>query len=503
MLILRGFNKRRWSRVFLVALFLIVGLVLPSKSHALTWEQANTDGFGDSTNQVVTRMKVFNGQIYATVDGVVPGPVFTGARVLRSSDGTTWSQVNTDGFGDTNNIESIVQVYNSALYIGTINASGFELWKTTNGTDYAQIGTDGFGDTDNIGVYGMEVFNEKLYLGVDDPTNGTALFRLDSDTSWTQVNTDGFGSAANRNIWKFGVFGGNIYAGTLNSTTGTEVWRSNDGTTWIQVNTDGFGDVNNDYVSSFFYLGDYLYAGTYNGMTGTEVWRSNDGTTWTQVNTDGFGDAQTTWTGDDVAVINGTIYLGTRNDTDGSRMYVSTNGTTWTQEGSDGFGDVNNYAVYAITFNGRVYIAFSNVTTGAEIWRTTAMSTLSMTPETLTDGTVGTPYSVTFAAVSGTAPFTFSASGLPTGLTLSTAGVLSGTPTTSGSYSVTVSLTDSGQPQQLSSRTYSLTIRGVQLPETGSMLPQGLIKIILAVGGMICSLALLLNYTVLGAENRS
>ncbi len=125
-----------------------------------------------------------------------------------------------------------------------------------------------------------------------------------------------------------------------------------------------------------------------------------------------------------------------------------------------------------------------------------------MTPDTLSDATVGTAYSVTFASVSGTAPFTFSASGLPAGLSISTAGVLSGTPTTAGTYSITVNLTDSGQPQQLSSRTYSLTVKGIQLPETGSALSLSTIRIILAIGGLVCSLALYLNYAVLGAARR-
>jgi hypothetical protein len=53
------------------------------------------------------------------------------------------------------------------------------------------------------------------------------------------------------------------------------------------------------------------------------------------------------------------------------------------------------------------------------------------TPSPLPGGTVGTVYSQTLAAGGGTAPYTWtvSAGALPAGLTLSTAGVLSGTPT--------------------------------------------------------------------------
>ncbi|MFC6645062.1 beta strand repeat-containing protein [Granulicella cerasi] len=67
--------------------------------------------------------------------------------------------------------------------------------------------------------------------------------------------------------------------------------------------------------------------------------------------------------------------------------------------------------------------------------------TLSGNP---TSGTVGTAYSATFTATGGTAPYTFSIAGgaLPTGLTLSTAGVISGTPTAAGTYGFTVKVVD-------------------------------------------------------------
>ncbi len=58
---------------------------------------------------------------------------------------------------------------------------------------------------------------------------------------------------------------------------------------------------------------------------------------------------------------------------------------------------------------------------------------------------VGVPYTHTFTASAGTPPYTFTraAGTLPAGLTLSTAGVLSGTPTAAGAFSFTVRVTDS------------------------------------------------------------
>jgi hypothetical protein len=69
---------------------------------------------------------------------------------------------------------------------------------------------------------------------------------------------------------------------------------------------------------------------------------------------------------------------------------------------------------------------------------------VSITSATLPNGTLSTNYNQSIATSGGTIPLTFSAMGtLPPGLSLSTAGVLSGTFTATGSYTFTVSVSDS------------------------------------------------------------
>jgi hypothetical protein len=74
---------------------------------------------------------------------------------------------------------------------------------------------------------------------------------------------------------------------------------------------------------------------------------------------------------------------------------------------------------------------------------------VSPAPPTLPNGTHGVAYATTpFSATGGafTQPYTWSASGLPSGLTLTSnpdsTATLSGTPTQSGTFDITVQLTD-------------------------------------------------------------
>jgi prepilin-type N-terminal cleavage/methylation domain-containing protein len=57
-------------------------------------------------------------------------------------------------------------------------------------------------------------------------------------------------------------------------------------------------------------------------------------------------------------------------------------------------------------------------------------------------GEVSLPVNLVLTATGGAAPLTWSALGLPAGLTLTTGGLVSGSPTAAGSYPVTVSVTD-------------------------------------------------------------
>ncbi len=99
---------------------------------------------------------------------------------------------------------------------------------------------------------------------------------------------------------------------------------------------------------------------------------------------------------------------------------------------------------------------------------------LSVVTSTLPQGVVYVPYNATLSATGGIAPYAWNvASGnLPPGLSLSRAGVLSGTPTASGGFSFTVSVSDSQQPPSVANGNFSITIAAA-LQVTTTSLPNG------------------------------
>ena len=98
------------------------------------------------------------------------------------------------------------------------------------------------------------------------------------------------------------------------------------------------------------------------------------------------------------------------------------------------------------TFNFTVTVVDNNGCTGSKNYSLViGCPTTSVSPATLPDGIVERLYSQQLTHTGGVAPNTFTqtAGTLPAGLTLSTGGLLSGRPTTPGSFTFTVQATDS------------------------------------------------------------
>jgi hypothetical protein len=100
----------------------------------------------------------------------------------------------------------------------------------------------------------------------------------------------------------------------------------------------------------------------------------------------------------------------------------------------------------------------------------------SITTATLPTGAVGQPYSATLQAAGGTGALAWSltptSETLPPGLNLSAGGVISGTPTSAGTRTLTVQVQDSASPPHVATRVLVLDVLGT-LQLAGAALPNG------------------------------
>ena len=102
--------------------------------------------------------------------------------------------------------------------------------------------------------------------------------------------------------------------------------------------------------------------------------------------------------------------------------------------------------------------------------------TLSITTDTVPAGLTSKPYATVISAAGGTPPYRFIANNpLPPGLSLSTIGTITGTPTTAGAYTVTVQVTDATGTTQSRQFVFAigavLTITTTSLPASATMEP--------------------------------
>jgi hypothetical protein len=103
----------------------------------------------------------------------------------------------------------------------------------------------------------------------------------------------------------------------------------------------------------------------------------------------------------------------------------------------------------------------STVTQAGTLTIVQAETPLKVGKMKVTTATVGAPYSFDLVATGGIAPYNWSvkSGALPGGLSLAPGGTISGTPTTAGTYSFTVGVTDSSFFTEAASASLKLTVK--------------------------------------------
>jgi hypothetical protein len=338
------------------------------------WKQANINGFGDPNSSGLFALEVFGGQLYAGAANWAGG-----GTIWRTSDGRNWSRASEPGFSATyiqgNNAILDMIEFNGNLYASTgWGGIGGQIWRSRNGTAWTQVVDNGFGDPENFAIAVFTTYNGMLYASTQaGTTHGTEIWRsrTGGNGSWTRVVSNGFdNNLANTIVTGYGAFNGYLYAITENTSEGTEIWRTKDGTKWTQANINGFGDRNNTLGRGLVVYKGNLYASTVNNFTGGQIWRTANGTTWRQVIGNGFGDPNNA--GMLPYVFGNELYASTGSSSNGMEVWRTSNGNKWIQVNPDGFGDSNNIWDWVnahATFQGRHYIGTFNTANGGEVWQ--------------------------------------------------------------------------------------------------------------------------------------
>jgi len=338
-----------------------------------SWQQVNTNGFGDSQTNGVISLQVFKNQLYAGTANGSGGSVWK-----RQADGQ-WQQVSEAGFGSGSGAPAIVDlaVFQGSLYagMGWDDAPG-QVWRSINGTSWQPVTTNGFGDDANIAITNFAIFKRLLYAGTGTNDGSAQIWRSTSgsNNSWSNVAPDGPGLAGN--VTGFAVYKGVLYA-AVESSSGVDpaqVWRSTNGSDWTTVTADGFGDPGNISTGGFAQFDGYLYLGTRNEGTGGQLWRTMDGLHWEMVISDGFGDTSNIKI-ESLLVHDDLLYAVTFNPQTGLQIWRSADAINWEQIISNGFGDSNNFSTLwnnAVTeFQGHIVIGTWNDAEGGELWMST------------------------------------------------------------------------------------------------------------------------------------
>jgi prepilin-type N-terminal cleavage/methylation domain-containing protein len=153
-----------------------------------------------------------------------------------------------------------------------------------------------------------------------------------------------------------------------------------------------------------------------------------------------------------------------------STTVAGTSGTTpysWSATGLPGGlsissdGTISGTPIVTGTFSVDLSLTdAAGVTAPTQTVSITLYSQLLITsPASLQPWTVGRPYpATTVTATGGTGTYSWTATGLPAGMSISSGGVIDGTPTATGTYTVIVTVTDNASPAASKNRTYSLKI---------------------------------------------
>ncbi len=265
------------------------------------WEQVYGDAPGEGSGGF-RKMETYHGKLYASSSD------FSGAKLLSSTDGDTWSNIDMTGGPATWSLRAM-QILGEDLYVATDNSvtggDTSDVWSYNDGTGWKHIA-----QINAPGVMELAVYHDQLYVGdslakVSHVNTGTGTV---TDVTPTGMKTNNAGVTK---LYASQV-DGKLYMGTANFEDGFEMW-SYDGTTWNAITQDGLGNEHNIYAWSMADFDDQLLMGTFTLPGKPELWAHTSTTDWEQVALPGYLEGWGLW---DYGIRNmevgdGRLFLGT------------------------------------------------------------------------------------------------------------------------------------------------------------------------------------------------
>jgi hypothetical protein len=152
-------------------------------------------------------------------------------------DGISWEQVNANGFGKPNIMTMSSFTYNDAIYFGTTNVFGSELWKSDDGFNWNRVIRGGLGNPLNISVWGLGAYEERMVIGMQNLWQGGQIWMStkenpESNRDFVRISEYGMDGVKQCNILKitqdgikiFETFNDYLYAPTSSY---MNIFRSN------------------------------------------------------------------------------------------------------------------------------------------------------------------------------------------------------------------------------------------------------------------------------------
>ena len=251
------------------------------------WECMMRGGFGSTNNIGIRNFVFYKDELYAgTMNGI------NGAGLWKSADqGVTWTAVSLQGFGNPNN-ESVrgMCVWNGKLWFGTTNIiDGAELY-WHNGTFTKQVADQGIDNPGNVGIGRICEYHDNIVMGTWNIL-GCEIYAYDGIGFEKLVGrgtniAPGFGQSTNWAILSMEVFRNRLYVGLANFFLGFSLHRTRDGYDWEQIGDLGFGDWKSKYAWDLEIYQDRLFLGTFDlGLDpflaeGCQLYASSDGYQW-------------------------------------------------------------------------------------------------------------------------------------------------------------------------------------------------------------------------------